>query len=47
MDSTAADKGLQPEKFNSDVTLSDVCFSYPFRPNVQVSFYHVFTIYLQ
>ena len=41
MDSTDTEKGLKPEKFDSEVTLSDVNFTYPSRPDVQVNDFNV------
>ena len=32
-----SEEGLKPEKFDSDVRLTDVSFYYPSRPGVQVT----------
>jgi len=37
MNNAQSDEGLKPEKFDSDVRLTDVTFYYPSRPSVQVS----------
>ena len=36
MRSDQSEEGLKPEKFDSDLKLTDVSFSYPSRSNVQV-----------
>ena len=41
MDSTDTEKGFKPEKFDSEVTMSDVDFTYPSRPDVQVNYFNV------
>ena len=33
-------EGLKLEKFESDIVFDDIHFSYPARPDVQVSSYH-------
>lgn len=37
MNNAQSGGGLKPEKFDSDVKLTDVSFCYPSRPSVQVS----------
>ena len=37
MQISESDRGLKPEKFDSDVRLTDVSFCYPSRPTVQVT----------
>ena len=37
MENGQSEKGLKPEKIDSDVRLTDVSFCYPSRPSVQVT----------